>query len=61
MLERGLERFPVGVNVAEEPDPHRMTSDWQRPEFGNVSLSLTAVNGVDPPHRPPREDLGPIN
>ncbi len=47
MLKARLERFSVGVNVAEEPHPHRITRARPRLEFGNVSLSLTAVNGVD--------------
>src|SRR5689334_19025496 len=39
-----LQRFAVGVNVAEQPDPHlRLT----KLKFGNLSLSLTAVNGID--------------
>src|SRR5262249_35654346 len=49
MRESRLERLTVRVNVAEEPNPHRMTPSRRRPEFGNASLSLTAVNGLDPP------------
>jgi hypothetical protein len=36
------------MDVAEEPNPHHTTRARFPPEFGNVSLSLTAVNGVDP-------------
>ncbi len=44
MAETCLQRLAVGVNVAEQPDPHlRLT----KLEFGNASLSLTAVNGTD--------------
>ena len=60
VVEACLECFAVGVNVAEQSNPHDFTRARCRPEFGNVSLSLTAVNGVDLPQRALREDLGPI-
>src|SRR5262245_16218343 len=44
VAEARLQRFPVGVNVTEQPDPHgRLT----KLEIGNGSLSLTAVNRTD--------------
>src|SRR5215510_8772638 len=59
MRESRLERFTVRVNVAEEPNPHCMTPNRRRPEFGNASLSLTAVNGVDPPQDHAPGGFGP--
>ena len=61
VVEACLERFAVGVNVAEQSNPHDFTSARCRPEFGNVSLSLTAVNGVDLPQRRASGAFGPIS
>jgi hypothetical protein len=47
------------MDVAEEPNPHHTTRGRFPPEFGNVSLSLTAVNGVDPPQDSASGGFGP--
>jgi hypothetical protein len=59
VIKTRFERL-TGVNIAEQPDPH-ISSTCRCREFGNVSLSLTAVNGCwTYRNRIPGEGLGRI-